>query len=366
MGTLLNSRILKRFYPYKYILRKNIGSEANSLITLIKDIEKKKYNDYHFLVGTPLHDNLGDHLLAMAEKSYLKDVCGLANIMEIPLDVIRMCGSQIATHINPRSIIFVNGGGWMGDVWPHDEILLQDIATDFRNNKVIVFPQTVYYSNLHSKKSQELLSRAKQSYNDSPNLTLSFRERRSYEFALREFEKCDVVLAPDMALSYLDEAPKNQHKNDHKIGLCLRSDREKASNEDILNAIFDYFDSEIYEFLVVDTIAPSRVLLNDRVDTVNELLNRFAECDLVITDRLHGMLCSYLTDTPCIVLDNATNKVLGVYHEWLIGSQKILFVKRFNDLKRVAEFVDTQNRTPANSFPKEKFDEITRRIKSQF
>lgn len=364
MGTLLNSRILKRFYPYKYILRKNIGSEANSLITLIKDIEKKKYNDYHFLVGTPLHDNLGDHLLAMAEKSYLKDVCGLANIMEIPLDVIRMYGSQIATHINPRSIIFVNGGGWMGDVWPHDEILLQDIATDFRNNKVIVFPQTVYYSNLQSQKSQDLLSRAKQSYNDSPNLTLSFRERRSYEFALREFEKCDVVLAPDMALSYLDEAPKNQHKNDRKIGLCLRADREKTSNEDILNVIFDFFDSELYEFLVVDTIAPSRVLLSNRVNKVNEMLKRFAECDLVITDRLHGMLCSYLTDTPCIVLDNATNKVLGVYSEWLKSSQRILFILDLNDTKKIPEFIKNQDFALKNSFSRDNFATLFKRINS--
>ena len=45
-------------------------------------------------------------------------------------------------------------------------------------------------------------------------------------------------------------------------------------------------------------------------------LAAFSEVKLVITDRLHGMLFSAITHTPCIAIDNLSRKVSGVY-EWI-------------------------------------------------
>lgn len=350
-------RAIKQLYPGRHVLRREFGSKAEELFLLLKDIEDKKYVNSHLLIGTPLHTNLGDHLLTVAERSFLKTVA-FDSILEIPLDLFRIYGQRIARNISSESYIFVNGGGWMGDVWPDAELLLQNIVELFPNNKILVFPQTVYYKNLSSIKSQRLLKRAKKVYGSSRNLTLCFRERQSYEFAKREFAGCKIILAPDMSLSYIEKAPKNRHLNIQEIGVCLRSDREKMNNDILIKEIFNLLKSKDCRFKKIDTIASSRVLSSDRLFSVNAMLNSFADCDLIITDRLHGMLCSFLTDTPCIALDNSTHKVLGVYNEWLFDSKRILLILCQKDVVQISDFLDAQSNSERNCFQLSNFDNL--------
>ena len=42
-------------------------------------------------------------------------------------------------------------------------------------------------------------------------------------------------------------------------------------------------------------------------------LTEFASARLVITDRLHGLIFSAITNTPCIAFDNLSGKVHGTY-----------------------------------------------------
>ena len=54
----------------------------------------------------------------------------------------------------------------------------------------------------------------------------------------------------------------------------------------------------------------------EREQSVREKLEEFSQAELVITDRLHGMIFSAITSTPCIAMDNLSRKVSGGY-EWL-------------------------------------------------
>ena len=56
-------------------------------------------------------------------------------------------------------------------------------------------------------------------------------------------------------------------------------------------------------------------------------LKEFAECEIVVTDRLHGMIFSYITSTPCIALGNSTGKSLYSYEDWLSKSSNVSFVQ---------------------------------------
>lgn len=47
------------------------------------------------------------------------------------------------------------------------------------------------------------------------------------------------------------------------------------------------------------------------------LLNEISQLDIVITDRLHGMIFCYITGTPCIVFDNDNHKISETYKKWL-------------------------------------------------
>lgn len=44
-------------------------------------------------------------------------------------------------------------------------------------------------------------------------------------------------------------------------------------------------------------------------ELLNDYLKKLQSVSLVITDRLHGMILSYITDTPCIVFRIITGKL---------------------------------------------------------
>ena len=61
---------------------------------------------------------------------------------------------------------------------------------------------------------------------------------------------------------------------------------------------------------------------------------------MLVTDRLHGMIFSYLVGTPCIVLDNKTKKVSGVYNSWLSKTDLIFPLFEPKEVCEIEEFID--------------------------
>ena len=58
------------------------------------------------------------------------------------------------------------------------------------------------------------------------------------------------------------------------------------------------------------------------------MFNKFRNSKLVITDRLHGMVFSAITKTPCIVTKSLDHKVIGTY-EWI---KNLNYIKLVEDL----------------------------------
>jgi pyruvyl transferase EpsI len=54
----------------------------------------------------------------------------------------------------------------------------------------------------------------------------------------------------------------------------------------------------------------------NRDECVRKKMQEFCGAKLVITDRLHGMVFSAITGTPCIVFSNSNHKVKGTY-DWI-------------------------------------------------
>ena len=62
-------------------------------------------------------------------------------------------------------------------------------------------------------------------------------------------------------------------------------------------------------------------------EELNKLLTLFKTSKIVITDRLHGMILSAITNTPCIAINNSNGKVAGVYEKWLKGKSSIILTE---------------------------------------
>ena len=69
--------------------------------------------------------------------------------------------------------------------------------------------------------------------------------------------------------------------------------------------------------MIEQNISPRR-----REFFLNKKLDEFAKAEIVITDRLHGMIFATITGTPCIAFDNLSNKVSGVY-EWIMDQSYV-------------------------------------------
>ena len=317
------------------------------------------------LVGTPLHRNLGDHLIAEAEMQFLKDCFPEKEIMEIPTKTFVRYADDIRRFMPKDLSVFITGGGWMGSLWPEDELILQQMADTFSDCRLTIMPQTIFYER-GSEEGEELLRTANAVFRKCRDLLICARDRASYEFASENFEveKSRIVLVPDIALYYKTDLPDGDGFG--RAGLCLRSDREQVSSE-ALQEVVSYL-SERFELVTLDTICPKPVGMTERAKRIKQIISDMRNCELILTDRLHAMIFSVIAGRKCIAADNRTRKVSGVAGEWLNWNSDILLLPGNEEIdrKKLTEFI---NNTKCDKDYRSElapiFDTLKRKIKRE-
>ena len=125
----LSKQTLRRHIPRSILSRYRLGAERVSFRNEAEQIGRGDAGpEACFLIGTPLHANLGDHLISLATRHFFNAVGMHRPIVEVPLEAYRAYGSTIRSGVCPNSIIFVNGGGWMGDMYPDDEATIEHVV----------------------------------------------------------------------------------------------------------------------------------------------------------------------------------------------------------------------------------------------
>lgn len=317
--------------PERIILLFKTGIELGKYNCVIRKIEKEVCLDTAFLLGTPMHDNLGDHAITYAEKLFLLDL-GYKNIVEIPIEVFKLYQKRLVNAIPDNADIFINGGGWMGNLWPCDEILMQAIVSSFSKHKLLIFPQTIYYNkeNLHY---EELIKSGEYFYNHCERLTMCVREKNSYIFAITHYQNVKVLLQPDIACYLKKKVHINKSKKSGRkiLGICIRNDRENT-NLNYTEKVKEQLVGDNYKIRYVSTLVRYRVPTFLREKAILAKFKEFLQCDLIITNRLHGMIFAYILNIPCIAFDNLSKKVSGVYNEWLKDKANIIFIETTADI----------------------------------
>lgn len=318
--------IIKRL---RYILRRY---EFKLRIRRMGEITSKKI----CIFQTPLHKNIGDHFITVSERKFLNNLNIDLPVFEVPNEMFFRNREFLKKSIYENDIIIITGGGFIGNIWEGEEQALESILENFPDNKIIIFPQTIYFDkNKSSYKTS--LEKCKYVLEHHKNLVVFVRERNSYNFIKTNMKNVNVKLVPDIALSY--PKIKNIDKKYNCIGLCLRNDVEMGKNKKVIEKIKQILKNNNMSILKTDTIAKSRVFESDREQQCLNKIKEFAQYRIVVTDRLHGMIFSYLGCTPCIVLDNKTNKVSGVYNEWLKNCKNIICIQDEFDENIIVNFV---------------------------
>lgn len=285
------------------------------------------------LIGTPEHGNLGDHLIAEAELQFLQDKFSDYKIIEITGDHYRYQRNQIKNLVNTDDIIAITGGGFLGSLWMIEEEMVRDIIECFKDNKIVIFPSTIYFENNDFGRRE--LEKSIKIYSKHKGLSICVREKSIHiaKQLLREESSNKVIYSPDMAL-YLNQT--RETTNREGVLFCLREDKEKVLSEKDKEAIEGSVKDKEILIKKTSTVVPRRVKKENRGEELQALFEEFRESRLVITDRLHGMIFSAITGTPCIAMDNSSGKVKGVY-AWIKYLNYITFA---NDVVEVTKSVE--------------------------
>ena len=305
----------------------------------IKHIKLLRFMDYYFkaqnvqaiLLNTPLHGNIGDHAIAVAEKEILSSM-GIS-VLDFPWEKRYF---NVLAKLTPKDkVILVHGGGYIGDLWINEEEKLERILQAFKNHRIIIMPQTVHFD-LETAEGRELFERAKQIFYAHPSLTVFLREKISFEFMRKNMSEVHAELVPD-AVMMLQPDIKISRSG---MLVCLRSDKEKTMTEENRSRLFAFlnknYDRTYDRIKYSDMIENKNIGPEESHRMVQFKLREFAASELVITDRLHGMIFAAVTETPCIVLNSRSHKIRGCY-EWLKKLGYIRFVDDINNVPDVME-----------------------------
>ena len=117
--------------------------------------------------------------------------------------------------------------------------------------------------------------------------------------------------------------------------LCFRSDQEKCLKSNMVDEIISVLLNSGLTFSYTDTVVSHKISTSKREEEVNKKLQEFAQAKFVITDRLHGMLFSAVTGTPCLFVDNFSKKISGTY-EWI---KNLEYIKPLKTIECLKEFI---------------------------
>lgn len=286
---------------------------------------KKENPNTVLLILTPDHGNLGDHAITYAETLLLKK--NGIDYIEITLGTLYEWKYKGMLGIMNGFPLLINGGGNLGTLWFPIEELQREIMKKNPKSPIAILPNSIFYeSDTHG---QTEFQKSIKIYNQHKHLLLCAREKLSYNAMSPVYN--NVKLIPDMVLSLPQQGEEQVRQG---CLLCLRGDKEKTRTLEQEQVIRQQAE-ELFGKNVTDTdmVIPGRITREQRETALQEKFREFCGAELVITDRLHGMIFCAITGTPCIVIDSMSPKVRGCY-EWI---KHLDYIRFANDHSAIAE-----------------------------
>lgn len=283
-----------------------------------RDINELRQRKKAIMIATAEHANIGDAAITLAEQQILSKQ--FPEYFQVEISTYEFARQEAYLHaiLNPEDIIFIHGGGNLGDLYSVEEELHQKIVSEFPNNKIVIFPQTICFSQLEG----ELFKKALRIYNNHQDLTLFVRGGSSLEFARQHFGQVNTILMTDSVHAL------SSHYCFERSGvlLCLRTDSEgilDTEKKDHIEKTARSFGGIVDSVTNMHNVDISRDI---RGLVVRKELMRFAQHQVVITDRLHGMIFSAVTGTPCVVLASFNHKIREYFEAFFRDSNAVFFI----------------------------------------
>ena len=320
--------LLPKIVYRKYNLN-GFNNPTDFFLGIKNRIPKRKRNCKRiYFIDAPEHSNMGDQAIAVAMVEFLSKFKEY-EVLVFPISHLLENILPIKLDCKKDDIIVLVGGGIMGVEYFTNEEARRVAIEAFLNNKIVVFPQTIDYGKTDYGKTE--FEKSIKIYSKHNNLHIFAREEASYEIIKGAYKYNYLGLVPDIVLSM------NYHRNLERKGIlqCIRKDRESALSKEQYLFIVSLLKKigEVKKIDTVETAIPIIISESIRKKLLYRKLDQFAGSEFVVTDRLHGMIFSVITNTPCFVLPTYNYKVVSCYETWLKKCDNVFFVDNLNDLE---------------------------------
>jgi len=296
------------------------------------------------LIDFPHHGNVGDSAIWLGEIAYLKSrkckikyICDWNNYNQAALK------SAVGNNL-----ILLHGGGNFGDLYPTHQRLKEKVISNFPDNRIVQLPQSIHFADeVKLAKSQACLSLHK-------DFHFVVRDTTSLKLAQQYYDN-PTYLCPDMALM-LDLKPLKSHLKTSEVVILSRTDEEKSAHlragtgTQLNSVVMDWLEepeskhqwlydwshrrlgwgsSKIPPFILNKlALMAANAMARERLARGLGLLG---QGNVVITDRLHAIILSWLGGTPVFFVDNNYNKLSNFINTWLKDSPCLVRCANFDE-----------------------------------
>lgn len=304
--------------------------KINQLRSLIKKELTPLITHDYWLLEVPYYQNVGDALIWQGELDFLKG---------FPYGCKGMSSFQtpVPSTIQQDDIILLQGGGNFGDLWEHPQNYRNQVIEQYPNNKIIIFPQSVFWQdNRNMKAYAEFLSR-------HLNVTICARDTYSYNLLSENF-KNDILLLPDMA--FCIDTKRWKKPQEAKTSLLMkREDKEQKTFAEIEELIAQG-DITICDWLPFTEEAWQKDWLRRTRKYLPFLNSWYAQHfylpymvssgvqligshKKINSTRLHAAILSILLgkENDLVWFDNSYGKNFNFYETWLSDVDGITFIR---------------------------------------
>lgn len=313
-------------------IRKIHDEKLGEFIRKFKRESSGSDGHWNLLVQPAFHSNVGDTLLTEGEEvffqrqQFVHQMC--LHYREWPAKNISHCPKHFE-NARGNNLAFWHAGGNWGDLWPlPQQLRISGLSSLLKNNFTFVgMPQSLFYrSNATGEHQAKLIKQnvlkglglSEFELNNSADamgyvherVIFTWREQYSYQVAKQLYPFAHNMIVPDIAFQ-MGEFHLKQPREDLLVDilLLLRNDQESNIESRADEAITLAIGSQNKTFRVVDW--DDRVELFEEsnhlnIDTAAELLGLG---QVVIVDRLHAGILSYLSGLDFIYIDNSYGKL---------------------------------------------------------
>ncbi len=286
---------------------------------------KKVQKIVYLQAPSPKLRNVGDQAQAIAIRAWFAKHFPSWPVLEIndllPIYKIR----QLRDYVGPHDLVFLHSGGNLGDRYLGSEIQRREIIINLPQNRIVILPQTIFFSNNDFGREQASLS--SRVYSNHKNLALLARDSESERISHEIFKTLQIHKIPDFVLS---TPPRRQVERTgmSKVLVCIRKDMlRKLSSHESQEFLMKLSHAIPCEWELHDTNIDRDILPDKRHLEFAKMLDLFDSFDAVITNRFHGTIFSVLTRKPCVILETLP------FGNWEDKSMKVKGSSQwFNDL----------------------------------